>query len=57
MRAETHLMNLLLTKLMARRLQSPEQEPTLGTDPENLMDFTFTIFFIFYDLVVYRKLI
>ena len=56
MRAETHLMNLLLTKLMARRLQSPEQEPTLGTDPENLMDFTYT-FFIFYDLVVYRKLI
>ena len=29
----THLTNLELTRLMARRLQSPEQEPTRGTAP------------------------
>ena len=29
-------MNLLLTRLMASRLQSPEHEPTLGTEPDHI---------------------
>ena len=29
-----HLVNLLLTRFIARRLQLPEQDPTLGSEPE-----------------------